>query len=467
MRFTVVGSGIAGLSFSYEALKKNHKVIIIENSKNYGGLCKSFKKKNCILDLGVHLFHGRDAEVFAIANEIVPKNKWVRVERVGKLYIGGKYVDWPIKITSLFQLPFILSFNILVDQFFLAFKSKRESEKNKNYETEILSVYGKTLFNKLFKPLTQKFFQINTNEIHADWAFSSIRSATKIEDKNFKDSYQYLVKDTSDESKKSFNIFRFVFSQIANSFKKEDFYYFKDGYGTLANYYVRKIKSNNGSVLLNSKIEKIKFKDNVIQGITLDGKYQNVERLVWTGNLENLCSLLLIRPPKVKRLHSRFVYVFLKKNNVRHQVCYYIDKDISFVRATVLNNHYEGIIKNKKIKAILCLEYTSSEQTIKDIDLFSDKKEYDVIKKDLLKVGLINSHDDILDFYSIFVANTYPIFTTSYRKEIERVKKQINRFKNLTLFGRQGSFSYENADGLIKDAHWHELLVKSQENVKS
>ena len=105
------------------------------------------------------------------------------------------------------------------------------------------------------------------------------------------------------------------------------------------------------------------------------------------------------------------------------------------------------------------------ENTLLD-DLFGDKEEYDVIKKDLLKVGLINSHDDILDFHSIFVANTYPIFTTSYRKEIERVKKQINRFENLTLFGRQGSFSYENADGLIKDAHWHELLAKGQKNVK-
>ena len=41
----------------------------------------------------------------------------------------------------------------------------------------------------------------------------------KIEDKNFKEGYQYLVEDTSDESKKSFNIFRFVFSQIINSFK--------------------------------------------------------------------------------------------------------------------------------------------------------------------------------------------------------------------------------------------------------
>jgi UDP-galactopyranose mutase len=74
---------------------------------------------------------------------------------------------------------------------------------------------------------------------------------------------------------------------------------------------------------------------------------------------------------------------------------------------------------------------------------------------------LINSRDDILDFHTIFVTNTYPIFTTNYRNEIKRVKNEISKFKNLTLFGRQGSFSYENADGLIKDALTHKLLQKA------
>ncbi len=461
MKFTVVGSGIAGLSFSYQALEGKHDVDIIEISSSYGGLCKSFKKRKCILDLGVHLFHGRDSEVLKTAKKIVPLNKWVDVKRVGKLYIAGRYIDWPIRITSLFQLPVHLSFNILIDQLFLLVKDKKIFNRQKNYQTEILSVYGKTLFNYLFKPLTEKFFQTNTKKIHFDWAFSSIRSATKIEDKNFKEGYQYLVEDTSEESKKSFNIFRFVFSQIINSFKKEDFYYFKDGYGTLANYYVKKIKSMNGKIRLNSQIEQIKFRNNLIQGLTLNGIYEDIDQLVWTGNLENLCSLLSIKPPQVKRLHSKFLYVFLKNNDITHQVCYYIDQNISFVRSTVLNNHYQGIIKNKKIKAVLCLEFTSSKQELSDANPIITGKEFEIIKNDLLKVGLINSFDDILDFHTIFVANTYPIFTTNYRKEIKRVKNEIGKFKNLTLFGRQGSFSYENADGLIKDALRHELLQKA------
>ena len=70
----------------------------------------------------------------------------------------------------------------------------------------------------LFKPLTEKFFKVKTSQIHSDWAFSSIRSATKIEDSAYKESSQYLIRDTAVDAKKSFNIFRFVLNQLIDSF---------------------------------------------------------------------------------------------------------------------------------------------------------------------------------------------------------------------------------------------------------
>ena len=358
MKFLIVGSGIAGLSFAYEAIKKKHKVTVIEKSNNFGGLCRSFKKNNCILDLGVHLFHGRDPSVINLAKEVVDLDKWIHVKRIGKLYILGKHITWPIKFISFLQLPLSLSIGILIDQFKIIFL-KKELNNKKNYENEILGLYGKSLLINLFKPLTEKFFKVKTLQIHSDWAFSSIRSATKIEDSAYKESSQYLIRDTAVDAKKSFNIFRFVLNQLIDSFKNEDFYYFKDGYGTLANGYVKHIKKKGGSVLLNKSIEKIHVKSNNITHITINGKKEIVEHIVWTGNLENLCDLLKINKPKVKRLHSKFVYVFLNKCSKNHQVCYYADLDISFVRGTILSNHYKGIINNKNIDSILCLEYTS------------------------------------------------------------------------------------------------------------
>lgn len=456
MKFTIIGGGIAGLSFAYEALKKNHKIKLIEKSKFYGGLCRSFKKNNCILDLGVHLFHGKDERVMALTKEVVDESLWVHVSRIGKLYISGRHISWPINFKSLFQFPLNLSMKIFFDQMIIFLLRKKNKKKESNYENEILGIYGRTLFHKLFKPLTEKFFKLKSNQIHSDWAFSSIRSATKIEDQEYKNSNQYLIHDTSESAKKSFNIFRFIYNQLIDSFKKENFYYFKKGYGTLAQCFVNSIKRRGGVISLNSSIEKIQLKNRNISSIFINGKEEKIDHMIWTGSLENLCDLLNIKKPEVKRLNSKFVYVFLKKCLKKHQVCYYADKDISFVRGTILSNHYTGIINNKNIDSLLCLEYTSLNFESQNNKI--TKKDYQVIIKDLIKVGLVDTEEDIYDIFALSVPNTYPIFTKNYQSEISRVKKQISKINNLTLFGRQGSFSYENADGLILDAMNHSLL---------
>lgn len=50
-----------------------------------------------------------------------------------------------------------------------------------NYEDELLALYGPTLYRSFFGPLTKKFLKTEPKNIHSDWAFSSLRSATKIE----------------------------------------------------------------------------------------------------------------------------------------------------------------------------------------------------------------------------------------------------------------------------------------------
>ena len=109
----VVGGGISGLSFSYEIVKKNKPIILVEKENQTGGLSRSEILNNCYVDMGAHLFYGIDEEVYNKIREVVPDSYWVNVKRKGKLCVLKSFINWPFNFFSVFQMPFKLVFEII------------------------------------------------------------------------------------------------------------------------------------------------------------------------------------------------------------------------------------------------------------------------------------------------------------------------------------------------------------------
>lgn len=150
----VVGAGIAGLSFAYEALKCGHRVTLVEKQSQVGGLCRSFEYNQCYLDMGVHLLHLRDKQVYEKIKEIVPQDQWVKVVRNGKLYLKGRYINWPLNMGSLLQFPIMLGIQACVDQLKLRLHPQKGFG---DYESEMKALYGNSLYDAFFGPLTESF----------------------------------------------------------------------------------------------------------------------------------------------------------------------------------------------------------------------------------------------------------------------------------------------------------------------
>lgn len=353
-KIIIAGAGIAGLSFAYECLKKGYKVILVEADNKVGGLAKSIYQNDCFLDIGVHILYLKDKEVYEKVREIVDRKHWVKVIRNGKLYIKGNYIDWPLKYTAIFQFPALTAVKIVWDQLV---KKKLQIIKP-NYRDELLHLYGPTLYYAFFHPLTEKFLHRDPALIHSDWAFSSLRGATKIEDKSFKKNYRYQSMDITAESRKDFNIFKFILSSLTSKKTEEPFYYFKDGFGVLAEEYRKKIIRMGGLVKTGTKIAGLDLKGKEITGCEIGGKMYKLDKLVWTGNPVDLFNLLGLKEPPLEYLNSKYLYFFLKRNLTDYQVCYYADSDISFMRTSVFSNHSKTIIRNIKVKAVMCLEYS-------------------------------------------------------------------------------------------------------------
>ena len=106
-KIVIIGGGISGLSAAWKLSEHGYKTYIIELDKQIGGLAKSIKINNYILDIGPHSFFTEDKEVY---EKIVglfegEKSSIPFLKRTVKMYFRGKYVDYPLSVKSvLFQM---------------------------------------------------------------------------------------------------------------------------------------------------------------------------------------------------------------------------------------------------------------------------------------------------------------------------------------------------------------------------
>ena len=77
--------------------------------------------------------------------------------------------------------------------------------------------------------------------------------------------------------------------------------------------------------------------------------------------------------------------------------------------------------------------------------------------KDCLKLGLF-SEEDLIDVKTITSYYSYPVFDHNYKNELKKFNEKIKKIKNLYTVGRQGSFSYENLDLIIRETLDHPLV---------
>ena len=60
----IIGGGISGLSAAWRLSEYGHKVQIIEMNDQVGGLAKSVRIDNYVMDIGPHTFFTEDKEVY-------------------------------------------------------------------------------------------------------------------------------------------------------------------------------------------------------------------------------------------------------------------------------------------------------------------------------------------------------------------------------------------------------------------
>ncbi|GAA6491799.1 UDP-galactopyranose mutase [Candidatus Bariatricus faecipullorum] len=151
--YLIVGSGLYGSVFAYEAKKKGKKCLVIDKRPHIGGnvYCEEIEGIN-VHKYGAHIFHTSNKKIWEYINQFAEFNN---------------YINSPVAIykDELYNMPFNMNtfskmWNIKTPAEAKEMIAKQVAETGitepKNLEEQGLSLVGKDVFEKLVKGYTEK-----------------------------------------------------------------------------------------------------------------------------------------------------------------------------------------------------------------------------------------------------------------------------------------------------------------------
>ena len=433
----VIGAGPAGLSATYELVRSDKKVLVLEENINeVGGLCRNAKYNNFIIDIGGHRFFSKNKEIENMWTEIMGEEILVR-KRFSRIFYDKNFYDYPLDIANVIKnLGFFTSFICFLDFLYIKlFPIKNEL----SFEDWVINHFGNRLYNMFFKTYTEKAWGVKCSELSADFAAQRIRYPSLL------NAALNSIKSLKNSDKKKLKILM------------EEFYYPKLGPGQIWERVKELIIQRGGNVLMGRKVIEIKSLDDRVVEVSTSDKAGFIEtfradHFISSMPLRSLMNIIKPEIPKeisnlAKNLHYRdFITVFLIVNSVdlfQDNWIYIHDPSVKLGRIQNYKNWSPYLVPNES-QTSLGLEYFCFEG-----DSMWTMEDSSLIKLGIDELEKINlaKKEDIAGGCVIRVPKAYPIYSKNYREQIAAIKNFLKKnYSNLQIIGRNGMHKYINID---------------------
>ena len=432
----ILGGGLAGLSAGYVLTNAARSIKVFERDRAVGGLSKTIVKGEFRFDLGGHRFVTQDAAIDAFVRNLMSE-ELVSVPRSSKIYLRGKYFDYPLKpLNAVFGLGLPITAKILADYGVERVKRLIKEKQSVSLEDWVVGNFGRTMFTIYFKEYSEKVWNIDCKRISAEWVAQRIKGL----------SLALAVKNA---------FLKFNGNKLPTLVDK--FMYPRLGIGRIAERLRDEIQRKN-EVFAGTSVESIHHSDSVVEGIEVKNhpgtSAVEGEQFIATIPVTKLVRMLSPSPPRdildaASRLKFRdlvVVAVMLAKERATSQTWLYIpEQKIPFGRIHEPTNWSRAMAPAGK--TLLVMEFFSCRGD--SIWSASDETLADISVDNLERLGLIKKQD-VIDSMVVRVPQAYPLFEIGYRGICDTLHAYLGRFKNLHIAGRNGMFRYYNMDVAIQ-----------------
>ncbi len=160
--YLIVGAGLYGSVFAYEARKKGKKCLVIDKRNHSGGnvFCEQINGIN-VHKYGAHIFHTNDQNIWNYVNQFAEFNNYINSP---VSLSNGKLYNLPFNMNTFYQLWGVTS-PIDAKKIINSQIEKYGVKKPKNLEEQALSLVGKDVYETLIKEYTEKQWGREPNKL--------------------------------------------------------------------------------------------------------------------------------------------------------------------------------------------------------------------------------------------------------------------------------------------------------------
>lgn len=431
----VIGGGLAGLGCAQRLTEAGKKLAVIEKDERVGGLARTITEGEFSFDLGGHRFFTKKGEIYNFVEELLGE-ELIDVGRSSKIYLKGKYFDYPLKAgNAFFGMGAKNTLKILSDYLEENLRKRLSPREAVSLEDWVVDNFGRTLFELFFKEYSEKVWGLSCSEISRDWVAQRIQGL----------SLGKAVKNSLFNGEKD----------IATLIKR--FSYPKRGIGVLPEAILQKIARKN-RVFTGLSVDKIYLDGKRIKSVRAGNcnarLHFKAENVVSSLPVSSVVKMLEPRAPgevlkAAQRLKFRdtiIVAIFVDRDRVTGESwIYFPDREIPFGRLHETKNWSRALAPEGK--SCLVVEYFC----FKGDELWrrDDSQLIESTIGELEELGYI-AKSEALGGRVERVEKAYPLFKVGYREEYETLQGFLSSIENLHTIGRSGRFEYFNMDHAIE-----------------
>ena len=510
----IIGGGPAGLTAAWELIKDGgadrYDVTVLEETHEFGGISRTVKHNGNRMDIGGHRFFSKDDRIMDWWKNTLPlqgapsyddkklnrehdmepggpdpeveDKVMLKRHRVSRIYWNKHFLDYPISLSAGtlkamgFKLTMVAGFSYL--------KSMVHKLPEDNLENFYINRFGRKLYSMFFEGYTEKLWGRHPSEISADWGAQRVKGLSIMG--VLKNAFQKLLPKKRDNSEVETSLI-------------EEFWYPKYGPGQLWETVESNCENAGVKVVTDAKAIEVRQQNGHISSVVTeaaDGTRTewNADQFISSMPVKDLVEAIdaagvdteaaatgsKAAPEAVTEVaeglpYRDFVTVGLLVNHLKLENTtdiptlgnppivpdcwiYVQDPGYKVGRIQVFNNWSPYLVKNVDDTVWIGLEYFCEEG-----DTFWNMSEEDAVKfaiSELMRMGVIEKPEDVLDSHRERVKKAYPAYFDTYDR-IDEVIDYLDDFGNLYCVGRNGQHRYNNMD------HSMATAIEAVDNIKS